>query len=175
MADMGSKNEGKKLDDRKLRYDLIPAEALEALAEVYTLGARKYGDNNYLNGIKYSRVYAALVRHLQAFWQGESIDPDDGQYHLASVAWGAFTLLTYESRQVGEDDRPWCPFMDMELDIEEGETPHDAFEFLPTEEGRSNPLSHDEWVKFYLGMPAHGDASWSDYVKRQEVGKHDYI
>ena len=99
-------DEGWKLDESKLRYDLIPPEALAELAYVYTIGAKTHGDNNYLGGMKWRRIYGALLRHIQAFWGGEAIDQDDGQYHLASVAWCAFTLHTYFWRRLGTDDRP---------------------------------------------------------------------
>ncbi|KKN22933.1 hypothetical protein LCGC14_0910080 [marine sediment metagenome] len=96
---------GRKDDSSKLRYDLIPPYALEALAHVYTIGANKYGDGNYLKGMDWSRVYGALLRHIQAFWMGETFDPEDDQEHLASVAWCAFTLLTFEVNGIGNDDR----------------------------------------------------------------------
>ena len=101
MGDTGTKH-----DSGKLRFDLLPPEALEALVEVYTLGAAKYGDNQYLGGMAWSRIYASMMRHLQACWQGEDYDPENGQLHLASLAWGAFTLITYMRRGLGTDDRP---------------------------------------------------------------------
>ena len=90
----------------KLRYDLIPADPLAQLAHVYTLGAEKYEDWNWREGLAWSRVYAALMRHLQAWWMGAAIDPDDGQSHLASVAWCAFTLMAFEQERPEYDDRP---------------------------------------------------------------------
>ena len=42
---------GTKNDGGKLRYDLIPPRALEALAYVYTIGAAKYSDRNWEKGI----------------------------------------------------------------------------------------------------------------------------
>src|SRR3972149_1435422 len=40
-------------------------------------------------------------------WGGERNDPEDGQHHLASVAWSALALLAYEIRGMVEwDDRP---------------------------------------------------------------------
>jgi hypothetical protein len=97
--------DGQKHDGKKLRYDLIPPEALEELARVYTIGAAKYGDNNYLGGLKWSRVIGAMMRHLEAYRAGEEIDQEDGQLHLASVMWCAATLITYEARGIPEDDR----------------------------------------------------------------------
>lgn len=98
-------SEGRKDDTGKLRYDLIPPEALEELARVYTIGAKKYSDRNWEKGMSWGRVFAAMMRHSWAWLRGETNDPVDGQHHLSSVAWCAFTLLTYEVRKVGTDDR----------------------------------------------------------------------
>jgi hypothetical protein len=100
------KIEGVKKDHGKLRYDLIPPEGMEELARVYTIGASKYADRNWELGIKWGRVFGALLRHAFAWARGESHDPVDGQHHLASVAWCALALITYEQRGMSEfDDR----------------------------------------------------------------------
>lgn len=100
------KPEGVKYDDGKLRFDLIPAFALEQLAAIYTMGAAKYADRNWEKGIKYSRVFAAIMRHLWAFWRGETIDSESGLPHVAHAAWGCFALLQYLSTCPEFDDRP---------------------------------------------------------------------
>lgn len=99
------KGEAAKNDIEKLRYDLIPAVPLEELAAIYTMGAQKYSDWNWAKGMAWSRIYAALMRHVQAWMQGETTDQTDGQQHLGSVAWCAFTLMEYERLRIGEDDR----------------------------------------------------------------------
>lgn len=97
---------GIKHDSGKLRYDLIPLVPLDELARAYTVGAAKYGDRNYLGGMRWGRVFRALLSHAWAWWRGEIYDKDDGQHHLASVAWCAFTLIEYETARIGDDDRP---------------------------------------------------------------------
>jgi len=97
--------EGRKDDAGKLRFDLIPVEPLRKLAEVYTIGARKYADRNWEKGIQWGRIYAAMQRHAWAFWNGERLDPVDGQHHLASVAWCALALMEYERTHPELDDR----------------------------------------------------------------------
>jgi len=97
---------GVKYDAGKLRYDLIPAEALEELARVYTIGAVKYSDNNWRHGLVYSRLFGALMRHAWAWMRGESHDPD-GQHHLASVAWCALALLQFEIEKRSALDDRW--------------------------------------------------------------------
>lgn len=65
---------GKKNDQGKLRFDLLPPMPLEELVFVYTLGSRKYADRNWEGGIKWGRVFAAMMRHSWAFWRGETFD-----------------------------------------------------------------------------------------------------
>ena len=98
--------EGRKNDTGKLRYDLIPPYPLERLVEVYTIGAKKYDDRNWEKGIKWGRLFAAMMRHAWAFWRGEERDPVDGQLHLASIAWTAFALMEYSITHKELDDRP---------------------------------------------------------------------
>lgn len=98
-------NEGRKNDTGKPRFDLLPPEALFHLADLYRRGAERYEDRNWEKGMDWGRVYAALQRHAWKWWGGETYDLDDGQHHLASVAWCALTLLTYELRNVGTDTR----------------------------------------------------------------------
>ena len=94
---LNESREGFKFDGGKLRYDLIPPHALEMLAGVYTHGAAKYSDVNYLKGggMSYRRILAALMRHVEAFRGGETDDPDSGLPHMAHAAWQCFTLMTY--------------------------------------------------------------------------------
>jgi len=96
---------GYKRDEGKLRYDLIPPIPLAALAHVYTMGAGKYTDHNWRKGMAWSRVIGAMMRHIEAFRQGVSIDPKDGQHVLGSVAWCALALIEYERTHPELDDR----------------------------------------------------------------------
>ena len=97
---------GTKFDLGKPRMDLIPVAPLTALAKLYQTGAQKYADRNWEKGMLYSRLYAALLRHIFAFWNGEDYDPE-GQHHLDSVTFCAFALREYQFRETGKDDRPY--------------------------------------------------------------------
>lgn len=72
---------GRKYDDGKLRYDLVPMEALEGLAKVLTYGASKYGDNNW-QLVESDRYIAAFYRHFHAWRKGETNDDESGYHHL---------------------------------------------------------------------------------------------
>lgn len=100
---------GVKYDKDKLRYDLISPYALEGLVKILTFGANKYAARNWEKGINYSRVFGALMRHLWAWWRGESIDPETGESHLHHAACCIMFLQHYDSdsvKYVEMDDRP---------------------------------------------------------------------
>lgn len=106
---MATTDAPRKNDAGKARWDLMPPDALDELADVFTLGAGKYGERNWEGGLSWGRVFAALMRHAWAWWRGEQRDPVDGQHHLASVAWCALVLMAYEKRRSGDDDRTLVP------------------------------------------------------------------
>lgn len=87
------------------RFDLLPPEALWAVAEHLGKGAEKYDARNWERGYAWGLSYAALQRHLNQFWAGEEIDADTGSHHLAAVATHALFLLTFVIRGAGTDDR----------------------------------------------------------------------
>jgi hypothetical protein len=75
---------GRKFDGGKIRYGLLPPLALKATADVLTFGAEKYEPDNW----KYvpdslNRYFDAAQRHMWAFKEGETIDPESGRHHLA--------------------------------------------------------------------------------------------
>lgn len=102
----GITDQGRKDDQTKERYDLIPAMPLHELAKVYSGGAVKYTDRNWEKGIKWGRIFAAIMRHLWAFWRGEDTDPESGLHHAAHAAWGCFALIEYSRTHQELDDRP---------------------------------------------------------------------
>jgi hypothetical protein len=97
---------GKKWDGGKIRLDLLPVEAIEAVGRIYTQGATEYGDRNWEKGMSWGRLFAAALRHIFAFWRGEDTDAKSGQPHLAHAAWNVLGLLQYFLTRTGTDDRP---------------------------------------------------------------------
>ena len=99
------KEDAAKFDGGKPSWSLLPIESMRELVSVYDIGAKKYGRENWRKGMEWHRVFDAMMRHAWSWWGGERRDPIDGQHHLASVAWGALTLIWYEIKGVGTDDR----------------------------------------------------------------------
>lgn len=97
--------EGVKFDQGKRRVDLVPTEAINALADVLTAGAVKYGRDNWRKGMDWSRVYGAAQRHMLAFWGGDDIDEESGMPHLWHALTNMAFLVSYQAMSVGRDDR----------------------------------------------------------------------
>ena len=98
--------EGKKFDGDKDPWHLVPWEAMKALVLVLRFGAGKYGERNWEKGMAWSRCFAALHRHLFAWWTKEGPDPETGYSHLWHALCCVVFLITYELRGIGTDDRP---------------------------------------------------------------------
>jgi len=95
---------GAQKGSKMARFDLIPPEALWALAEHYGKGCAKYADRNWEGGYKWGLSIAALERHLTRWKMGESYDQETGSHHLIAVVWHAIALFIYELRGLGTDD-----------------------------------------------------------------------
>lgn len=91
---------GQKLE----RFDLIPVEFETELARHYGRGARKYEDRNWEKGYRWSLSIAALRRHLAAWLDGETNDPETGTNHLICCAWHCIALFIFQIRGLGTDD-----------------------------------------------------------------------
>lgn len=99
--------EAVKNDQDKIRVELLPVEALLDIAEVFTLGAKKYADWNYLNGegLKVSRVYASAIRHLFKWFMGEDNDSEWGKSHLAHAGCCVMMLIMIYKYRKDADNR----------------------------------------------------------------------
>lgn len=95
-----------KHDGYKPRPDLIAPEMIDAMGRVLEFGARKYEPWEWAKGKEWSRDYAAVLRHLNAWHGGEDLDPESGASHLAHAACDLMFLIACEARGVGTDDRP---------------------------------------------------------------------
>jgi hypothetical protein len=96
---------GLRYNKGKRRFDLIPPDSLAVLADVLTVGSEKYAERNWEAGMPYKDALGSLERHLQAWKAGEDNDPESGLPHLAHVMCNAMFILTWQLRNIGEDDR----------------------------------------------------------------------
>lgn len=100
---------GRKDDQGKSRFDLLPPAPLFAAADVFAFGANKYDARNWEEGIDYGRLFGALNRHLWAWWNGQDADPESEMSHLGH-AMCCLMMLTEEHLNPNFsdalDDRP---------------------------------------------------------------------
>lgn len=84
------------------RFDLIPYEAMEALAIWYELGAEKYDERNWENGLSVKDCINRMCRHsakAASGWTDEN--------HLAAVIWNAAAAITMMRRRPDLNDHRW--------------------------------------------------------------------
>lgn len=84
---------GTKHDSDKPDLSLLPFKALEDVARVMMFGAAKYGRSNWKKGFDEHRLISAALRHLGAHTEGEAIDSESGQAHLAHAACNLLFLI----------------------------------------------------------------------------------
>lgn len=90
----------------KTPLGLIPPHAMEQIAWVHKLGADKYGAWNWREtGVCASTYVNAILRHLNAWRDGEDLDPESGISHLAHIACSANILMDAEYCNKLQDDR----------------------------------------------------------------------
>lgn len=96
---------------RKACFEHLPISRAPRLVKLQIQPRRSQaivtGDRNWEQGILFSRCFAALQRHLTAWWLGDEIDSETGINHLAHAGCELFFLLTFVLRgQTAYDDRP---------------------------------------------------------------------
>jgi hypothetical protein len=70
----------------KTPLGLIPTVAMDVMSAVLKHGADKYGEANWRTApIAISTYTSAFFRHLNAWRDGEDLDPDSGVSHLGHV------------------------------------------------------------------------------------------
>jgi len=108
----------------KTPLSLIPPYAMEQTAWAHKLGSHKYGPYNWRKtGVCASTYVNAILRHLNAWRDGENLDPESGISHLAHVACSCNILLDADYCNTLQDDRSVKPEQPVETPAEEPEQP----------------------------------------------------
>jgi len=94
-------NEGKP----RLFFLHTAPHAVEGAARVMAFGAEKYDLHNWKKGLKYTAQADSLLRHLEAFLNGEAIDKDSGLPHVDHVLVNALFLAETTRIRPEMDDR----------------------------------------------------------------------
>ncbi|MDI9724320.1 DUF5664 domain-containing protein [Acinetobacter baumannii] len=99
--------EGQKFDNGKPRFSLIPKGSLAPVINVLEFGARKYSEDNWRKVANAeTRYFDAAHRHLNAWWDGQTADPETGESHLAHAVSCLLFILALEQEK--SLSRPIC-------------------------------------------------------------------
>jgi uncharacterized HAD superfamily protein len=113
-------HKGLRLNNGKLRYDLVHPWSHEQMVKILTKGSIKYKERNWEDGMAWSNVIASLKRHLAAIEAGEDFDKETLELHAAHIACNAHFLTAYYKIYPQGDDRP-LPYLNQKrvgLDID---------------------------------------------------------
>ena len=133
----------------KAPMHLIPPYALEQTAWVHKLGSEKYGPYNWRKtGVCATTYVSAIMRHLNAWRDGEDLDPESGISHIAHIASSCNILLDAGHCGTLQDDRNKKPVPNTfaaavakaEAIKDESVAPDGLLPFPPV------PKGYDRWV-----------------------------
>lgn len=71
-------------------FDVMPA--LLDMVAVLEFGANKYARNNWKKGFPKDKLVDSLMRHINAMYQGEDVDPESGLPHVGHILCNAAFL-----------------------------------------------------------------------------------
>ena len=89
---------GQKHDQDKPLWNLLPWDSVKEVVDVLTFGAKKYEPENWKKvPDARNRYFAAAMRHLTAWWEGEKLDPETGLSHLAHAVCCLLFLIWFDN------------------------------------------------------------------------------
>lgn len=93
---------------KKPPLSVVPVPVLYEVAIGLLEGACKYRRHNYrVAGVRASVYFDATMRHLNAWWEGEDIDPHSGVHHISKAIASLFVLRDAMIHgKLANDDRP---------------------------------------------------------------------
>jgi len=96
-------NYGYKYDEHKSRWDLLPWKQIKKVVDVLTFGAQKYGSYNWqkVNNHR-SRYFAAAIRHMTVWYNGEKHDPETKISHLAHAMCCMLFLMWFDDKDLSQ-------------------------------------------------------------------------
>ena len=98
---------GVKHDQDKTQWWYLPTTVIKEVIDVLAYGDKKYPADDGCNWKRVDnakkRYYSALMRHITAWWEGESHDSESGKHHLAHAITNLIFLLWFERNGYPED------------------------------------------------------------------------
>ena len=91
-------------NEGKCRWSLVDFKSLEPMVQVLEYGTKKYSKDNWKKGLPVTEICESMMRHLYAFLNGETLDPESGLSHIGHIQCNAM-FLSHMMSKGGFDDR----------------------------------------------------------------------
>lgn len=101
---MTAKKDDQQKPQANLILEFLDLNFLCEVGKVMEFGRKKYGKGNWRKGMQWSRLLAAVLRHLWKWSSGVTKDEETGLSHLAHATCSLMFLFVYEKEQLGEND-----------------------------------------------------------------------
>lgn len=96
---------GRKYDEGKPRFDLIPPLASLDLAHVLEFGSRKYSDDNWKKVSDLEKRYLrAALSHINAHQRGQCFDSETNRLHLTHAVASLMFVIEHLSVEMEIDE-----------------------------------------------------------------------
>jgi len=102
---MNDKEKGKRFNQNKPKWSLVPQSALIPMVRVLEFGAKKYDTFDWQKGLSIVEVCESLKRHLDAYMEGEDLDQESGLSHIGHIQCNAMFLAWMIQNKPETDDR----------------------------------------------------------------------
>lgn len=96
------KEEALRYNEGKLEWSLVDYDALEPMVQQLMFGSKKYSAENWKKGMKISKIFDSLQRHILAIKRGETHDKESGVHHAGGVLCNAMFLSWYLTTEKGQ-------------------------------------------------------------------------
>lgn len=93
----------------------------EEIAQVFTMGAKKYAPHNWMKGASWLETLGSLLRHYRKYCIGQKNDEESGLHHLAHAIVNAIFLYKFYFLAPWYDDRVknWLTLPKIVLDVDD--------------------------------------------------------
>lgn len=108
---------GMRFNKNKPKLSLVPHSLKQHCALALEYGTQKYAKGNWRKGLSWSDTLDSLERHLDAFKEGEDLDPESGLHHLAHMAANVAFLCEFINTRKEFDDREKVRCSDIPINL----------------------------------------------------------
>jgi len=105
MLEAAVREHAQRFNDDKPQWSLVDFESFEDMVKVLEFGAKKYSANNWKKGLEINKLCESMLRHVFAFMNGETNDPESGLPHIGHIQCNTMFIAHMMKHKPHLDDR----------------------------------------------------------------------